>query len=135
MAPLLDCKTTAMRGPRGGPSPCVWSMLLVGLCVATACERTPETMAECSALSQPVDREECYLSIAQGLTRNPPALEAALADVPADNSRDLLRLRLAVQDPVRLGFLCRGVEGEDAQKRCHNIVHRPHLQKPPPGAR
>lgn len=134
MARLLECNTTTLQGPHGGPSLCVWLVVLLGLCTAMGCESTPTTMAECSELSQPMAREECYLSIAQGLDWNPPTLEAALAEVPSVNSRDLLRLRLAVQEPVRLGFLCRGVEGEDAQKRCHNIVHRPHLQKPPPGA-
>ena len=110
-------------------------MVLAILGTTIGCEQTPETVADCVKLTDAVEQENCYFGFAQAAVQDRAALQQTIQAIPSATSRDLLRLRMAVQDPVRLGWLCKNVEGTDAQTRCSNIVRRPHLLKPPPGAR
>jgi hypothetical protein len=109
-------------------------MALVVLCGLVACEQAPATIDDCTALAAPVEREQCYFGLVQAVAYDHQALERTVGEIPLPMSRDLIRLRMAVNDPVQLGWLCKNVEGEDAQTRCINIVRRPHLLKPPPGS-
>ncbi len=109
-------------------------MMLFVLGPAAACEQTPETVGNCAALKAPLDQENCYFGFAQAASHSRDELKQTIQSIPSSTSRDLLRLRLAVQDPVRLGWMCKEAESTDAQTRCSNIVRRPHLQKPPPGS-
>ncbi len=92
----------------------------------------PETMADCAALAEPAAREDCRLGVAAAALHDIEALRALITQVPAPESRDLLRLRLAVQDPYRAGPLCRDAETEAAVQRCQQILGRPHLRTPRP---
>ena len=125
----------SLRGPcaaRSRHPMCVWAFVmgLVG-----GCSYPLSTIQDCTASIGAMDREECYFQIAQGLGGERDALAAAVAQIPSRDSRDLLRLRLAVQDPIAWGWLCKEAEGEDARLRCVNVIRRPHLLKPPPPAR
>jgi hypothetical protein len=100
--------------------------------IAAGCSDPPSTMPGCATNHGEEDRENCYFRIAQGLVDDQAAMTAAVSTIPDPQSRDLLRLRLAIQDPVRLAWLCEAAEGEEGRKRCRNIVSRPHLRKPPP---
>ena len=92
----------------------------------------PETMGDCAALAEPVEREDCRLSLAAAELGDLEALRGLIAQVPSPESRDLLRLRLAVQDPYRAGPLCRDAETDPAAERCRQILGRPHLRTPQP---
>jgi len=110
----------------------VLGMTIIGLAPMSGCTTAPTTITECADVSDATQREDCYLDVASTLKDNRADLSAAVREIPNRNSRDLLRLRLAVLDPVKLGWICNGAEGKHAIQRCENIVHRPHLMKPPP---
>lgn len=88
----------------------------------------PERLADCDGVEDATAREDCRLGFAAALADDREALEAAIETIEDPTSRDLLRLRLAVQDPARAGWLCEGVVTEAAQTRCRQVLGRPHLQ-------
>ncbi len=114
-------------------------MILLALLVA--CQGEPETVAECARLRTEAAVEDCRLRLIKPLVDDPAALDAALADIDDPRSRDLVLLRLAIDDPQRAGRLCEKVETEGAQDRCRQVLGRPHLrttrrppEAPPGGA-
>jgi hypothetical protein len=44
--------------------------------------------------------------------------------------RDLLLLRLAVQQPRYSTILCRRVQSQNAKEKCKQVIGRPHLTTP-----
>lgn len=91
-----------------------------------ACAPAPRGFADCDRLSG-MAREDCRLAFARPLLDDPPALQAALAQVEDPQARDLLLLRLAVDDPARAGALCAQVTDPAAVARCRQVLGRPHL--------
>lgn len=96
-----------------------------------ACGRAPG-IEGCAELRDPTEREDCRLEEALAMTEV-EALRAAIATIEPDTSRDLLRLRLAVHDPQNARWLCQEVEGEQAKRKCEQVLGRPHLSMPPEG--
>jgi len=88
----------------------------------------------CASISDPVARENCQFELVSALyDQGDEAWKGALADVDSPASRDLIRLRLAVQDPARAPLICREVETRQAQAKCQQVAGRPHLMSPPQG--
>lgn len=103
-----------------------------------ACGKPPETLADCAAMRDEADREECRFQLVQPLLPDPNhpapdrktfqrALDEALAQIDDPRSRDLLLLRLAISSPSTAGYLCTKVETEGARQRCQQVLGRPHL--------
>jgi hypothetical protein len=89
---------------------------------------------DCGEIRDPVRREDCLLEGAlEAWARGPEALEAHLAGNPSAQSRDLLRLRIAIQDPSRGTPLCERTETEAAREKCRQVLGRPHLRSQPKG--
>lgn len=115
---------------------------LVALLGAAACQR-PATVAECAALSDPGEREECRFQLTLPAIDdlggpkeriNGAALAEALAAIDDAQSRDLLLLRLAITAPAQGPFLCTRVSTDGAREKCRQVIGRPHLgtsRKPP----
>jgi hypothetical protein len=93
-----------------------------------ACDRAPAD--DCAGISDDGAREDCRLQAALTLADDPDALRASLAAVPDDGARDLLRVRLVVQDPARLSWLCEDVRHGPSRDWCDRVVDRPHLSEP-----
>lgn len=87
-------------------------------------------MSACAGLPDRVAQEDCRLEAGLHLRADRARLEAAVAEIPDRDSRDLVRLRLALTDPVSLGWLCKDAEGSDIRLRCKYVVERPHLRVP-----
>ena len=88
----------------------------------------------CASLSDPVARENCQFELVSAFyDQGDEAWKQALADVDSPASRDLIRLRLAVQDPSRAPLICHDVETREAQAKCQQVVGRPHLMSPEQG--
>jgi len=104
------------------------AVVTVGL--ASCSETDAPTTASCSSESDPSAREDCRLALALRLRDDRPGLKALVAGIPERTSRDILRIRLAVTDPVHLGWLCKDAEGPDIRTRCKYVVDRPHLRIP-----
>ncbi len=96
--------------------------------VALACSDPPPPASPdgCAAIEEPTAREDCRLERALGLLDDRPAFEAWIATLEPV-SRDLLLIRLAVQQPQRARWLCEHVTTAEGQERCQRIVGRPHL--------
>ena len=108
-------------------------MIALALALAAGCSGTPpETMADCAALGDITAREDCRLALVAARIDDPDAMKAMIAQIPAPESRDLLRIRLTVQDPVRGATLCKDAETAPAQQRCSQVLGRPHLRSPRP---
>ena len=106
---------------------------MIALLLALACTSgPPETMADCAALGDITEREDCRLALVAEHLDDPAAMRAMLAVIPTPESRDLLRIRLTVQDPVRAAPLCKDAETAPAQQRCSQVLGRPHLRSPRP---
>ncbi len=105
------------------------------LWLVVACSGEPQTLADCDRVRDSVAREDCRLSLLHGLFEagDDVAFLAGLAQVDDPLSRDLVRLRLAVESPDRAGWLCEGVETENAQDKCRQVLGRPHLRAPREG--
>ncbi len=83
----------------------------------------------CDDLSEPVAVEDCRYQKAVALGDEREALQEAIDALSSEHSRDLLRLRLAVRDPVRLGWLCdEGLETTAVKSRCSRLLGRKHLR-------
>ena len=92
----------------------------------------PQTLADCGALRDATAAEDCRLELVLPHLGDLARMRALIAEVPAPESRDLLRIRLAVRDPVRAGGLCEDAEGGPAKQRCTQVLGRPHLRAPRP---
>ncbi len=97
---------------------------------------------DCDRVRDEIAREDCRLETVSALFgTDPHGFRAALDAVPTPESRDLVRLRLAIRDPGAAQGLCREVETPAAQDRCRQVLGRPHLStapraqggRPPPG--
>jgi hypothetical protein len=102
--------------------------LIVGLLLAfTGCaDRGAEG---CAGESDPVVRENCRFdraAAAYSVSREHFLVE--IATIEQAESRDLVRLRLAIQDPVSAAALCAEVETDAASEKCRQVLGRPHLQ-------
>lgn len=90
-------------------------------------EPTPADLAGCAELSAPTAREECRFGMVAPLAEDREAFQAALAEIDDPYSRDLIRYRLAFQDPQKHSGLCREVEEATLHEKCRQIIGRPHL--------
>jgi len=101
------------------------------LCVVVAvsgCGGTSPSGA-CGEIRDLVLQENCRLErAAEAFERSPEAFQAELATIASDESRDLVRLRLAIRDPVVAARLCAEVETDAATEKCRQVLGRPHLQ-------
>jgi len=83
----------------------------------------------CDDLRESSWREDCRYQAAVALGDDSEAIKEGVASIPEMHSRDLLRLRLAVRDPQKLGWLCEGeLETSAVKSRCRSLVNRPHLR-------
>jgi len=106
---------------------------VIALLLLLACAGgTPETMVDCAALGDITAREDCRLALVSAQIDDPDAMRAMIKEIPAPESRDLLRIRIAVQDPARGAPLCKDAETAPAQQRCTQVLGRPHLRSPRP---
>ena len=106
---------------------------MLGLLLLLACEPAePQVIAECAQIADGTAREECRMGFVVAQLEDLDAMRALIAEVPEVESRDLLRLRLAVRDPVRAAGLCHDAETPPAQQRCQQVLGRPHLRTPRP---
>lgn len=92
-------------------------------------EGTP--LEQCDSLAEASWREDCryqeLVEAAQDGDR--PAIRDHIGLVGDKHSRDLLRLRLAIRDPIELGWLCdEGLETSLVDSRCQAVLRRPHLR-------
>ena len=83
---------------------------------------------DCSSIDDGVQREECFFQEAVQLSGDRSSLENYIFGIEEASSQDLLRIRLAVRDPVRNQWLCDGVTTQNALERCRQVVGRPHLR-------
>jgi hypothetical protein len=90
----------------------------------------PAELAACSALADLTAREDCRLKLLEPLfeSKDAGAFQRALDALEDPASRDLVRLRLAIRDPNRGGRLCEQVETKPAQRKCRQVLGRPHLR-------
>lgn len=108
--------------------------LLLLLLLVAACGRDRST--DCPSLRDPVERENCYFENASKAfnaadpTGGPTFVEA-LARIEPAASRDLVRLRIAIDRPAQAGALCRQVETPGARDKCRQVLGRPHLGATP----
>jgi len=116
---------------------------LLLLVVLSACgEPTPTTIGECGRLSDPAAVETCryemLLPTVSAGRLDTEALDAGLAEVGDDTSRDLVLLRLAIAAPKQAQALCQRVRTDGAKEKCRQVLGRPHLgterraPRPPP---
>jgi hypothetical protein len=86
-------------------------------------------LGRCDDLDDPVAVEDCRYQAAVGIGEDREAIQAAIDGIPEEHARDLLRLRLAVRDPVQLGWLCDdGLETAAVKSRCSVLLRREHLR-------
>ena len=93
----------------------------------TGCQQPPQVLADCDRITAPTPREECRYEIVAPLAADRDALAQALAQIDDPHSRDLIRYRLAFQDPQQHSGLCREVEDPALHEKCRQIIGRPHL--------
>lgn len=102
---------------------------MVALIALLACQPAPTGLARCDAIRGATEREECrYAEILKLGTG--PELTAALAGYDAP-TRDLLLIRVAMNQPDRSAVLCAQVTTEFGKQRCDQIQGRPHLRGGP----
>ena len=94
-------------------------------------EPEPSNLGECVQLSTVAAREECRYGFVLPLVEDSKALDAALAQIPEVESRDLLLLRLAIAEPRKAARYCKRVTTPGAEERCRQVLGRPHLQSTP----
>lgn len=83
-------------------------------------------LGDCESQPPGTAQEDCRLAVLMGLDVAQAA--QAIGNVPDPASRDLLRVRLVVQDPRRFGTLCADVDHEGSRDWCREVVDRPHLE-------
>ncbi len=97
------------------------------LLLILGCTPAPVSLEDCAALPDTTAREDCRLSFIAPLSGDDQALSAALESIDDPQSRDLLRYRLAVSDPVQHSRQCEAVQAAALQEKCRQVVGRPHL--------
>jgi len=102
-------------------------LLLLFACDAPA----PATLADCPTLSSPTAIEDCRYEHIEPHLSDPRSLQADLALIDDETSRDLLLLRLAVNHPDKASLLCRLTVTPPAQQKCQQVLGRPHLSTRP----
>jgi len=102
---------------------------MVPLILLFACGPEATGLARCDAMKASTEREECrYAEIVKLGTG--PELTAALAGYdPA--TRDLLLVRVVMNQPDQSAVLCAQVTTEFGRQRCEQIEGRPHLRGGP----
>ncbi len=87
---------------------------------------------DCASLRDDVARENCLFDrISAAFEAGDPTWRDQLAEITNIDSRDLVRLRLAIVDPRQGPTICAEVETPAAKARCRQVVGRPHLASPP----
>ena len=101
---------------------------LFAICALTACGN--DSLGEdCDKIGDVVLQENCRLERASSaFEQSEEAFEAELAAIASPESRDLVRLRLAIRDPLVAARLCDKVETDAAKEKCRQVLGRPHLQ-------
>ena len=87
-------------------------------------------LERCDKLAEAAWREDCrYQEIIEAVGDGERQEILEQVDLVSDEySRDLLRFRLAIRDPVQFGWLCdEGLETSLVGSRCRAILRRPHL--------
>jgi len=140
MAPVNEVYLTSVCSGAPGPDAAtfldgsmtkIFSGLLALMLGGAGCDRSVETdMTACGSQGTPEAREECRFQVALGLGHDREAQGMAVMEVPEGVSRDLVRLRLALHDPIAYGRLCNDVTVREIQERCRMVNIRPHLMIP-----
>ena len=100
---------------------------MLSLFLLISCGR-PDGMVGCDSVEDPTHREDCRYLEALKLMGDRGALELAVLRITEQSSQDLLRLRMAVRDPVTYGAMCRnGVQTALGLERCNQLLDRRHL--------
>lgn len=96
-----------------------------------ACAGEPATLDDCASLGDEAARENCRLDRLRPLWQSGDraAFDAGLAALSDPASRDLVRLRIAIDDPAGAA-LCEEVETAQGREKCDRILGRPHLRAP-----
>ena len=89
-------------------------------------------LAGCASLGDPIDREECRYDFIKPLVKDDAALRSAVDSVTEPASRDLVLLRLAVDNPARAQALCAMVRLPATREKCDKVIGRPHIAGPRP---
>jgi len=106
---------------------CLWVSAASGV----ACDKSSESAMVACGQESPIEaQEECRFQVALRLGPNRDVMRAALRDISDDISRDLVRIRLAVHDPIAHGWLCADTVVPEIQQQCTIIIYRPHLTHP-----
>jgi hypothetical protein len=106
---------------------------MIALILALACGGgEPTTLEGCDALSDATSREDCRLRVLAPVFEKGSAEEfdAAIGKLEDPLSRDLVRVRLAIDDPSKADRLCMQVETDGARQKCEQVLGRPHLRAP-----
>ncbi len=103
-------------------------LLLGGLVLPAGCGWGAAQGDDCAAIDDAAAREDCRVARLDGLTLEAAAAE--IAAVPDAASRDLLRVRMVVRDPLRYGPLCADVRHRGSRDWCEDVVERIHLVEP-----
>ena len=56
--------------------------------------------------------------------------DAQLKQISDPMKRDVLLIRLAVQNPLHSSTLCQKVQTMGAKEKCQKVIERPHLSTP-----
>ncbi|MEE2750723.1 MAG: hypothetical protein VX519_04790 [Myxococcota bacterium] len=111
-----------------GPVGIVWGVIPLLILFFGCSSGTP--LEQCDQLAEASWREDCryqeLVNVAADGERQ--AILDSIALSGDKYSRDLLRFRLAIRDPKRLGWLCdEGLETALVESRCQAILRRAHL--------
>ncbi len=112
--------------------PCWFFLLLLACSSGNGSGRGEDaSKSDCRSLSDTVQRENCrFERISQLYSTNRQAFRNAMKELEPAASRDLVRLRLAIEDPAGASMLCRDVETSAAAEKCRQVLGRPHLRSP-----
>jgi len=117
-----------------GPAAAVEAVRMAFWLVLLGCGSVPEptTVAGCAAIGDATARENCRFGFLRPLFESGDiaAFEAALGGIEDPLARDLVRLRLAIDDPSRADRLCGRVETASGRGKCQQVLGRPHLRAP-----
>lgn len=115
-----------------GPAAAVEAVIALVLWLACGGPATPTTVADCAAIGDATERENCRYGFLRPLFEKGDlqGFEAALGTLEDPLARDLVRLRLAIDDPSRADRLCGRVETGAGREKCQQVLGRPHLRAP-----
>jgi hypothetical protein len=123
------------------------SGLFGALLVGNACTRpVPTTPEECAAMGAAAERDECYLVVAPLVFKTDAAAGIALVEegITDPLTRDIAWYNVTKQVDPHSNKYCDRMSDPTLQKRCRDVVSRPHLHReltgkengpgsPPPG--